>query len=145
MSLRAVLFDWRGTLVTSLDEEAWATEALRRLGRDDDPTTLAEGLATIADLLDGPGVDSDAALHWRTYLGALAGDAESTLRELCAAGLRLAASATSTSTSARPSRRPGWTASSTSSPCPWSTASSGRTSGCSPAPCARSASNRRTR
>jgi FMN phosphatase YigB (HAD superfamily) len=115
VSFRAVLFDWRGTLVTTLDEEAWATETLRRLGRDDDPTPLADRLATIADRLDGPGVDSDAALHRRTYLDALidlgldddltealyavesdpalnvfAEDAESTLRELCAAGLRLA-------------------------------------------------------
>jgi HAD superfamily hydrolase (TIGR01509 family) len=112
---RAVLFDWRGTLVATPTDGQWAAEALRRLGRDDDPTTLADGLASIADLLDGPGVDSDAALHRRTYLGALAGlgldddlaaalyavesdpalnvladDAESTLRELCAAGLRLA-------------------------------------------------------
>jgi len=115
MSFRAVLFDWRGTLVTTLDEEAWATEALRRLGRDDDPALLAGGLATIAGRLDAPGVDTDAAGHRRTYVEALtdlgidedlvdalyavesdltlnvfADDAESTLRELCAAGLRLA-------------------------------------------------------
>jgi HAD superfamily hydrolase (TIGR01549 family) len=114
MSFRAVLFDWRGTLVTTLDEEAWATEALRRLGRDDDPALLAGGLATIAGRLDAPGVDTDAAGHRRTYVEALtdlgidedlldalyavesdltlnvfADDAESTLRELCAAGLRL--------------------------------------------------------
>jgi HAD superfamily hydrolase (TIGR01509 family) len=115
MTLRAVLFDWRGTLVTTLDEEAWATEALRLLGRDDDPVQLADCLATIADRLDAPGVDTDAARHRHTYVEALtdlgidedlvealyavesdvtlnlfADDAESTLRELCAAGLRLA-------------------------------------------------------
>ena len=115
MTFRAVLFDWRGTLVTTLDEAAWAAEALRRLGRDDDPAPLAAGLATIAGRLDAPGVASDAAYHRRTYLEALADlgiddelcttlyavesdlglnlfadDAESTLRELCAAGLRLA-------------------------------------------------------
>jgi HAD superfamily hydrolase (TIGR01509 family) len=115
MSFRAVLFDWRGTLVTTLDEEAWATEALRRLGRDDDPAPLADGLAKVADRLDAPEVDTDAARHRRTYVEALtdlgidenlvealyavesdpclnvfADDAESTLRELCAAGLRLA-------------------------------------------------------
>jgi FMN phosphatase YigB (HAD superfamily) len=115
MTFRAVLFDWRGTLVTTLDEQAWATEALRRLGRDDDAALLADGLATIADRLDAPGVDTDATLHRRTYLDALAGlgvdddlaealyavesdpalnvfadDAVSALRELCAAGLRLA-------------------------------------------------------
>jgi HAD superfamily hydrolase (TIGR01549 family) len=115
MCFRAVLFDWRGTLVTTLDEEAWATEALRRLGRDDDPGLLADGLAKIADRLDAPAVDTDAARHRRTYVEALsdlgldqdlvetlyavesdltlnvfADDAESTMRELCAAGLRLA-------------------------------------------------------
>jgi FMN phosphatase YigB (HAD superfamily) len=115
MTLRAVLFDWRGTLATTLDEQAWATEALRRLGRDDDAAALAARLATIADRLDAPGVDTDAALHRRTYLDALAtlgvdddlaetlyavesdpalnvfaDDAAATLRELCAAGLRLA-------------------------------------------------------
>ncbi|NYJ07920.1 HAD family hydrolase [Petropleomorpha daqingensis] len=115
MSFRAVLFDWRGTLVTTLDEEAWATEALRRLGRDDDPALLAAGLAKAAERLDAPGVDTDAARHRRTYLEAFddlgldgelsealyavesdltldefAEDAASTLRELCAAGLRLA-------------------------------------------------------
>jgi HAD superfamily hydrolase (TIGR01509 family) len=115
VGFRAVLFDWRGTLVTTLDEEAWAAEALRRLGRDDDPELLAAGLAKIADRLDAPGVDTDAARHRRTYeealldlalddelvealyavesdltLNVFAEDAESTLRELCAAGLRLA-------------------------------------------------------
>jgi HAD superfamily hydrolase (TIGR01509 family) len=115
MSFRAVLLDWRGTLVTTLDERAWATEALRRLGRDDDPAPLADALAKIADRPDEPGVDSDAARHRRTYVEALtdlgldedlvealyavesdltlnvfADDAACTLRELCAAGLRLA-------------------------------------------------------
>jgi FMN phosphatase YigB (HAD superfamily) len=115
MTLRAVLFDWRGTLVTTLDEEAWAAEALRRLGRGDDVAPLADTLAAIADRLDAPGVDTNAALHRRTYLDALADagvddelaealyavesdtslnvfadDAAATLRELCAGGLRLA-------------------------------------------------------
>ena len=115
MPFRAVLLDWRGTLVTTLDEEAWATEALRRLGRDDDPGPLADDLATIADRLDAPGVDTDAGRHRRTYVEALSGlgvdddltdalyavesdvtlnvfadDAAAALRELCAAGVRLA-------------------------------------------------------
>src|SRR4051794_6029332 len=45
MSFRAVLFDWRGTLATTLSEEAWAAEALRRLdaaGADDAAATLRE-------------------------------------------------------------------------------------------------------
>jgi FMN phosphatase YigB (HAD superfamily) len=115
MTLRAVLFDWRGTLVTTLDEEGWAAEALRRLDRDDEVAKLAEALATLADRLDAPGVDTNAARHRRTYLEALADagiddelaealyavesdtslnvfadDAAATLRELCAGGLRLA-------------------------------------------------------
>jgi FMN phosphatase YigB (HAD superfamily) len=115
MSFRAVLFDWRGTLATTLSEEAWAAEALRRLGRDDDVAPLADALAEIAGRLDAPGVDTNAARHRRTYLDALADggiddelaeslyavesdtslnvfadDAAATLRELCAGGLRLA-------------------------------------------------------
>src|SRR3954454_12886281 len=73
VTFRAVLFDWRGTLVTTLDEDAWAAEALRRLGRDDEAAPLAAALRSVADLLDAPGVDTDAALHRRTYLDALAG------------------------------------------------------------------------
>jgi FMN phosphatase YigB (HAD superfamily) len=112
---RAVLLDWRGTLVATLTDEQWAAEALRRLGRDDDPAALAVLLASAADRLDGPGVDSDADLHRRTYLGGLADlgldeqlaltlyavesdlslnpfadDAPATLRRLRDAGLRLA-------------------------------------------------------
>jgi phosphoglycolate phosphatase-like HAD superfamily hydrolase len=34
VSYAAVLFDWRGTLVTTLTEEEWVREALTRLGRD---------------------------------------------------------------------------------------------------------------
>jgi FMN phosphatase YigB (HAD superfamily) len=115
MTFRAVLFDWRGTLVTTLDEDAWAAEALRRLGRDDEAAPLAEALRSVADLLDAPGVDTDAALHRRTYLDALTGlgldddlaeslyavesdpalnvfadDAAAALRKICAARLRLA-------------------------------------------------------
>jgi HAD superfamily hydrolase (TIGR01549 family) len=71
VSLAAVLFDWRGTLVTTLSEEQWVREALTRLGRDLGET--ADVLAAIAaangpeDRLDGPGVDSDADRHRRTY------------------------------------------------------------------------------
>ncbi len=74
MSFGAVLFDWRGTLVTTLSEEAWVREALRRLRRtaDHDATRhLAAALRAAEPLLDGPGVDSDADLHRRTYLGVL--------------------------------------------------------------------------
>jgi HAD superfamily hydrolase (TIGR01509 family) len=68
----AVLFDWRGTLVTTLTEEQWVREALTRLGRDtgraDDVVAAIAAANGPEDRLDGPGVDSDAALHRRTYL-----------------------------------------------------------------------------
>jgi HAD superfamily hydrolase (TIGR01509 family) len=69
---RAVVFDWRGTLVTTLTEEQWVREALTRLGRDigqvDDVVAAIATANGPADRLDGPGVDSDATLHRRTYL-----------------------------------------------------------------------------
>ncbi|MDT0277197.1 HAD family hydrolase [Blastococcus goldschmidtiae] len=70
----AVLFDWRGTLVTTLTEREWVEQALLVLGRDRSPGAVNGLLAAIAeangdqDRMDGPGVDSDAALHRRTYL-----------------------------------------------------------------------------
>jgi FMN phosphatase YigB (HAD superfamily) len=76
MDVRGVLFDWRGTLVVSPTEEEWAAAALRRLGRPADEQSvsdLAPRLAQVADELDGPGVDSDADLHRRTYLRVLDG------------------------------------------------------------------------
>ncbi|MGY2129005.1 HAD family hydrolase [Blastococcus sp. SYSU DS0617] len=71
---KAVLFDWRGTLVTTLSEREWVEQALPVLGRDCSPGAVDGILTAIAeangaeDRLDGPGVDSDAALHRRTYL-----------------------------------------------------------------------------
>jgi FMN phosphatase YigB (HAD superfamily) len=76
--VRAVLFDWRGTLVTTLDERRWVEEALRAVGRRPAPDVVDGVVSAIAaangpeDRLDGPGVDSDAALHRRTYLGVFA-------------------------------------------------------------------------
>jgi hypothetical protein len=34
VSFRAVVLDWRGTLVTTPTEQEWVAEALRRLDRD---------------------------------------------------------------------------------------------------------------
>jgi len=76
MEFRGVLFDWRGTLAVSPTDEEWAAAALRRLGRPADAETvgqLARRLAQVARELDGPGVDSDADLHRRTYLHVLRG------------------------------------------------------------------------
>lgn len=75
---RAVLFDWRGTLVTTLTPEGWVTAALQRLGRDHHDEVVGEMWAAIAsaaghpDRLDAPGVDSDAAFHRGTYYGVFA-------------------------------------------------------------------------
>jgi HAD superfamily hydrolase (TIGR01509 family) len=116
--LRAVLFDWRGTLAVTLSAEQWARAALTRLGRPagpDDVTVLARTLDRLEPQLDGPGVDTDADLHRTTYLRTLAGaglddalvtslysvesdpacnpfagDAAATLRLLHGAGIRLA-------------------------------------------------------
>jgi FMN phosphatase YigB (HAD superfamily) len=114
----AVLFDWRGTLVTTLAIEDWVRQALRRLDRpaeDGAVEDLAALLDGAEDALDGPGADCDAGLHRRTYLTAFRGlgidadlaealyavesdpagnpfavDAAETLVRLRAAGLRLA-------------------------------------------------------
>jgi FMN phosphatase YigB (HAD superfamily) len=116
VAFRAVLFDWRGTLVVSPTFEAWAGEALRRLGRPVDAARdIAARLARAEDELDGPGVDADATLHRDTYLRVLTGlglddelvaslyevesdpavnvfadDAATTMHRLKDAGLRLA-------------------------------------------------------
>lgn len=77
-SLQAVVFDWRGTLVTTLEPVDWVRAALRRVGRDDAPDTAAE-LARRIDTADGrpsrleaPDVDTDAARHRATYMEVLA-------------------------------------------------------------------------
>jgi len=71
MTFAAVLFDVRGTLVTTLSEREWVHEALVRLGRDagqtDDVVAAITAANGPADRLDGPGVDSDAQLHRHTY------------------------------------------------------------------------------
>ncbi len=117
-NFQAVLFDWRGTLVTTSTLQEWIREALRRLGRpaeDGEVDELATLLDGAEDALDGPGVDCDADLHRRTYRTAFrdlgidddlaealyavesdpaanpfADDAADTLHRLRAAGLRLA-------------------------------------------------------
>lgn len=76
--LRAVVFDWRGTLVTTPSPQEWVGAALRRAGRDDGPEPVArlwagiEDAAGDPDRLDAPGVDSDAAVHRDTYYGVFA-------------------------------------------------------------------------
>jgi HAD superfamily hydrolase (TIGR01509 family) len=74
----AVIFDWRGTMVTTLTESEWVEHALVSLGREASPGAIESIVSAIADVngeqdrLDGPGVDSDAALHRKTYMGVFA-------------------------------------------------------------------------
>lgn len=79
VTVRAVLFDWRGTLVTTLTKQQWVREALRLCGRDADDARAVDRVVTALrrangpdDRLDGPGVDSDAGLHRRTHLAVCA-------------------------------------------------------------------------
>ncbi len=118
MAFRAVLFDWRGTLATTLTEDQWVREALRRLGRPErtaEITRVAAALRAVDAELDAPGTDTDADLHRQTYRRVLTGtgldgdlvdalyevesdplcnvfadDAGGTLRSLQAAGIRVA-------------------------------------------------------
>lgn len=76
--IRAVLFDWRGTLVVNMTDVGWITRALSALGRDTERGAVEEIASAIArangaeNRLDAPGVDCDAALHRRTFLDVLA-------------------------------------------------------------------------
>jgi len=69
--MRAVIFDWRGTLVLTPTFRGWVTEALRRLERD---TAPADDVIASLDVnrLDLPGVDADTALHRETYYAVFA-------------------------------------------------------------------------
>jgi HAD superfamily hydrolase (TIGR01509 family) len=75
---KAVLFDWRGTLVVNLTDVEWVGRALTALGREADGGTVERIASAIArangphNRLDAPGVDCDAALHRRTFLDVLA-------------------------------------------------------------------------
>ncbi|MFR9774877.1 HAD family hydrolase [Micromonospora sp. MS34] len=76
--LRAAVFDWRGTLVTTLPPLEWVRVALERLGRDSRPEAVSAVRAAVAvaagdpDRLDAPGVDCDALVHRNTYHGVFA-------------------------------------------------------------------------
>lgn len=71
--LEAVVFDWRGTLVTTLDTEHWIVAALELLGRNRDAAAVARVLTAISradgdpSRLEADGVDCDARRHRATY------------------------------------------------------------------------------
>ncbi|HEY5456245.1 MAG TPA: HAD family hydrolase [Acidothermaceae bacterium] len=78
MSFGAVIFDWRGTLVTTVSWSEWAGYALRRSGRDGSDEQVRGVVATLRsvprfeDRLDCPGIDADAAFHREVYFGVFA-------------------------------------------------------------------------
>ncbi|MBD3940427.1 HAD family hydrolase [Microbacterium sp. NEAU-LLC] len=78
MTFRAVLFDWRGTLVVPPTMDQWAGDGLRRASRPRSERDVRELVARILeangteDRFDTPGIDADAALHRRIYLEVLA-------------------------------------------------------------------------
>lgn len=67
--LRAVIFDWRGTLVLAPTFRGWVAEALRRIGRDAGQAADVIGRLDTRRL-DVPGVDADADLHRETCYAA---------------------------------------------------------------------------
>lgn len=73
--LRAVVFDWRGTLVTTLDERQWVTRALRMAAGEADEASVHDVLAALRPIqprLDDPATDADAELHRRAWMAAFA-------------------------------------------------------------------------
>jgi len=74
---RAVLFDWRGTLVVPPTFEDWVRDGLLRCGRAQDPDLIHRITARIIesngpeDRLDAPGMDIDPAFHRRVSIGVL--------------------------------------------------------------------------
>lgn len=76
--VRAVLFDWRGTLVVNLTRVEWVGRALTALGRGLDGAVVDGTVSAIArangagNRLDAPGVDCDPALHRRAFLDVFA-------------------------------------------------------------------------
>lgn len=71
--LRAVLFDWRGTLVVNRTAEDWVTAALAVIGREPDlgrVYRIVQALDWAA--LNAPGTDISAAVHRRTFEAAFA-------------------------------------------------------------------------
>lgn len=73
MTLRAVLFDWRGTLVMTPGPVPWMTQALSDLGLEHDAGVVSEHLARLErangpdNRLDTPGMDTDAELYRRIF------------------------------------------------------------------------------
>lgn len=76
MSIQGVIFDWRGTLVTTLTPHQWVTRALAEVGMPsdavDDVLDAIDKANGPKERLDGPGVDSDAQVHRKTFMDVFA-------------------------------------------------------------------------
>ncbi|WP_201298110.1 HAD family hydrolase [Nocardia sp. CY41] len=76
--IRAVVFDWRGTLVSELSPQQWAQEALRRAGRghdDDAARALLSKIRAAAgepNRLQSPQGNTSAARHRETFYAVFA-------------------------------------------------------------------------
>lgn len=74
MDFRAVIFDWRGTLVVTQNTQQWVQDAFHRIGEYPTLETVEETIRAIRrangpdNLLDAPGIDSDAAWHRSTFM-----------------------------------------------------------------------------
>lgn len=75
MGFRAVLFDWRGTLVTTQSQHEWVVDGLARVDRDEDVNDLVDRIARAngpEDRLDTPGMDADREMHARCFFEVMA-------------------------------------------------------------------------
>jgi phosphoglycolate phosphatase-like HAD superfamily hydrolase len=74
LPVKAVLFDWRGTLVVAMFLSAWVERALQQTGRDSSPDAVARIKVTLGAAMEHPDVqqtwdrvDESADVHRETY------------------------------------------------------------------------------
>jgi phosphoglycolate phosphatase-like HAD superfamily hydrolase len=139
VSHRAVRFDWRGTLATTLTTREWAAAALTHLGRELSTAGLGALVGTLHD------ADALYAVEPETGANLFADDVAPTLGALRRAGLSIAVVS-----DIHVDLRPAFAAAGsadwpTSSHCPSSTGCRSRIRRCSPVPSTRSASRLPTR
>lgn len=78
VNFSCAIFDWRGTLVTTLSRREWAEEALRPADREHSAAHVKGVLQALEAVdpdearLDAPGVDCDAAVHRLAYFDVFA-------------------------------------------------------------------------